>query len=142
MFLTSLPNQFKAPALILLVLIFLPFSVLSSEKWRGPAHLVISTGGTFVLSEIPTRLTDNYKTHNLYIFSSTIMLIAGFGKEAADEAVQGKKFSWEDIGLDLIGITTGVLSHYFLSERKKKHKIQSAFNINKKEINFTASLNF
>lgn len=142
MFLALLFNKFKAPVLILPVLIFLPFSASAGEKWRGPAHLVISTGGTFVLSEIPTRLTDNYKTHNLYLFSSTIMLIAGFGKEAVDECVQGKKFSWEDIGLDLIGITTGVLSHYFLTERKKKHKIQTSLNINQRKFNFTTSLNF
>lgn len=134
-------NKSKASTLILLMLIFFSAHKLYAEKWRGPAHLGISTVGTFVLSEIPTLITDKYKIHNLYLFSGTIMLAAGLGKEAYDEIVPDKKISWEDIGLDLIGITLGITSHYFLTERKKK-KIEPSLYIDKNGFNLATNFFF
>lgn len=111
----------KVSILLLLILFCFPVQITrAAEQWRGPAHVAISTVGSFVLAEIPTLFTDEYQTHNLYFFSGTIMLVAGFGKEVYDEIVPGKKFTWEDIGLDILGITVGITSHYLLRERKKK----------------------
>lgn len=134
-------NKLIAPTLIMLVFIFiLPFASYA-EKWRGPAHLGISTVGTFALAEIPTLFTDDYKVYNLYLFSGTLMLAAGFGKEALDEIVPGKKFTWEDIGLDLIGITLGITSHYLLMERRKR-KIKPTLSLSHKNVEFKTTINF
>lgn len=134
-------QNIKASIILILMLIFIfPKTNIYAESWRGAAHLGISTIGTFVLSEIPTILSDEYKTHNLYIFSGTIMLAAGFGKEALDEIVPGKKFTWEDIGIDVLGITLGVVSHYFLTERK--NRVKPALSIDSKSIEFSTSFSF
>lgn len=133
--------KFRALIFFILVLFLLNFTSNAAETWRGPAHLTISIAGTYILSEIPTRIKDDYKIHNLYLFSTTLMLAAGFGKEAVDDIVPGKIFSWEDIGLDLIGITTGVVTHYFLSERRKR-KFKPSLSIKKGGINICTTFHF
>lgn len=127
--------------ILLLLLIFIfPKDIKSAESWRGPAHFGISSVGTFILSDIPTILSNDYKIHNLYIFSSMLMLTAGFGKEVLDEIVPGKKFSWEDIGIDVLGITLGVVFHYFLTERKKR--IKPKLSIDSKSFNLSTKISF
>jgi hypothetical protein len=109
--------------------IFLVFSGLALPSEQLPAqqggntfadvalHYAISAEITFASCMFITLKNPQMSLKNKYLISAGVGTVAGVGKELLDLATYGD-FDLADIGIDILGIGTGLVLHYFVFDKK------------------------
>jgi hypothetical protein len=80
-------------------------------------HYAISTEISFASCMFITIKYPQMSLKNKYLISAGVGTLAGVGKELLDLATNGD-FDMADIGIDLLGIGTGLVLHYFVFDKK------------------------
>ena len=109
--------------------LFLGFAGLALHSEQIPAqqggntfadvalHYTISAEITFASCMFITLKNPQMSLKNKYLISAGVGTLAGVGKELLDLATD-KDFDMADIGVDLLGVGTGLVLHYFVFDRK------------------------
>lgn len=100
-------------------------------------HYVLSTEITFASGMFFTIKHPQMHLGDKYLISGCIGLAAGFLKEFADELVRENAFEWADIGVDILGVGTGLLLHYLIID---KPKIKSKVSLNVSSTGYLATV--
>jgi hypothetical protein len=90
-------------------------------------HYTISAGITYASCRLITNAHPEMSLTNRYLISAGIGLAFGIGKEVFDE-LTGNNFDLVDLGIDILGVASGLLLHYCIID-KKSIKGDISFNI-------------
>jgi hypothetical protein len=115
------------------------YAQLGSNSYREVAlHYTISAGITFTSCWLIISNYPEMSLKNKYLTSAGIGILAGVGKEFIDLA-SSKYFDFVDIGVDLLGIGSGLVLHYIIFDKKT---IRSSISFNISDRNYLASIKF
>ncbi len=115
-------------AFFLILVIIIPINTFSEIPGiRSAAHFTLSGLISFGLCELSTSIPGSYHLHNVYLFSATSTLTIGIVKEFYDIG-HNRHFSWEDIGVDVVGIAAGIVCYHIFRERKKGVTVHTRLN--------------
>ena len=130
-----------------LVCVFLVCSMAHTNAQLGEnsltdaaLHFSISAGISFVSCRLITKEYPDMRLGNKYALAAGIGLTVGVGKEFFDMA-SGKYFDFYDIGFDVCGISTGILLHYLIFDKKAIHSNLS-LNLSDRQYGVTYRWNF
>ena len=115
------------------------FIFAQHEKSNGVdavLHYTISSEIAFASCWIITSNYPDISLKNKYLIGAGIGILAGVGKEFFDLA-SGRDFSFIDIGFDLLGIGSGLNSHYVIFDKKI---IRSSMSFNISDHNYLATI--
>lgn len=109
------------------------------EIINGSIHYVISAEITFASCMFLTLKNPDISLTKKYLVSAGVGICAGVSKELIDLLVLEGSFDFLDIGIDLLGIGTGLLLHYIVFDRKI---IRSNISLNVNDSNYLVSVKF
>ncbi|MBN2482022.1 MAG: hypothetical protein JXB19_09800 [Bacteroidales bacterium] len=100
-------------------------------------HYVLSAEITFASCMFFTLKSPEITLQNKYLASAGIGILAGISKELVDMIHSDGNFDLLDIGMDVLGVGTGLLLHYFIFDKKT---VRSNISFNISESGYLASV--
>jgi len=111
------------------------------EKYKPYIRYTLDTGLSFTTSFVTSKLFPNMKLRNRYILSGIIGMVPGTSKELYDYNLCECQ-DWYDVGIDVLGVGSGILLHYFIIERKKIKNKTLVLNLSQNSIVATLNMRF